>query len=94
MILNVNHGQTTASATALVERSTALRNSIAKMKESLAPLYKNWYASGSPTGDKVHKHEGLIDAAMTEITRQMAGSGQVLSDFTAGLRRSEGTLSA
>jgi hypothetical protein len=94
MILNVTHGQTTASAGALIEHSTGLSNSIKRMKETLAPLYKNWYQSGSPTGDKVHKHEVLIDTAMSEITRQMSGSGQVLADFTASLQRTEGALSA
>ena len=92
MLLNVNHPRTLRTAGALVEHSTGLRNSVKRMKETLEPLYKNWYQSGSPTGDKVHKHEVLIDAAMTEITRQMSGSGEVLTDFTASLKKAEGTL--
>jgi hypothetical protein len=92
MKIKIDHDQAQRTATALDEHAIGLRKSIDRMKECLEPLYKNWYQSGSPTGMKVHTHEGQIDTAMGVITTQMSGSGQVIAANSADLRKTDSLL--
>lgn len=92
MIIKIDHAQMMKTAAALEEHSNGLRKSIERMKQCLEPLYKNWYQSGSPTGTKVHNHEGQIDTAMGVITSQMAGTGQVIAEHSADLKKTDGIL--
>ncbi|HET9140819.1 hypothetical protein [Actinophytocola sp.] len=92
MIIRIDHTQMTKTAATLEEHAAGLRKSIARMKECLAPLYKNWYASGSPTGAKVNQREQRIDEAMGVITGQMAGTSQVVAEHSADLKRTDSFL--
>jgi hypothetical protein len=89
MIIRVEHQQMMRTGTALSEHADGLITGIVKMKEALKPLYADWYRSGSPTGKVVETSEIEIDGAMTEITKQMGGIGQVIVDHSADLRKTD-----
>lgn len=91
-VIKVDHGQMTATAALLNTAAESLKKSTMQMRESIAPLTKNWFLSGSPTGIVVNESQQKVDDATITISSQLAGTSETVRLHSSQLQKKDNSI--
>lgn len=91
-VIKVDHGQMAATAALLNTAAENLKKSTMQMRESIAPLTKNWFLSGSPTGIVVNESQANVDDATITISSQLAGTSETVRQHSSQLQKKDNSI--
>jgi hypothetical protein len=91
-VIKVDHGPMMATAALLSEAAEKLKKSTVQMRESIAPLTKNWFLSGSPTGVLVNESQQKVDEAMKVIGSQLTGVSETVAQHSTSLQKKDQSI--